>query len=67
MRTFVRKSLRILLTLWGVATVLFVLFRLLGDPAEALSAQRTDIATQQAIHAELGLDQPLIVQYAQYL
>ncbi len=67
MRAFVHKSLRILLTLWGVATVLFILFRLLGDPAEALSAQRTDVETQQAIRAELGLDQPLLLQYGQYL
>lgn len=67
MRAFGVKSLRIILTLWGVATVLFVLFRLLGDPAEALSAQRTDAATQENLRQELGLNQPLLVQYGQYL
>ncbi len=57
-----------LLILWGVLTLLFFIFHALpSDPARMLMGQRSDKASEDAIRKELGLDKPLMVQYAMYL
>jgi peptide/nickel transport system permease protein len=57
------------LTLLGVATIVFALIHLLpGDPAETMLARsgaRPEAVA--ALRAEIGLDRPLIVQYARWL
>lgn len=56
------------LVLWGVATVVFFLFNILpGDPARMLMGQRTDVSSVEAIKKDLGLDQPLVLQYLNFL
>lgn len=56
------------LVLWGVCTIVFLLFNLLpGDPARMLMGQRGDDAALQAIKKELGLDQPPLTQYLIFL
>lgn len=63
-----KDFLYILLILWGVATLLFFLFKVLpGDPAHMLVGQRTDSATVENINRDLGLDLPLWQQYFLYL
>ncbi len=63
-----RKFLSMLGILVGVVTVTFFLnFVLPGDPARLLAGQRADAATIQAIRQQLGLDEPLPVQYARFL
>ncbi len=63
----VRRLLYGLLVLWGVITVVFLLFHVLpGDPARLTMGQRADVATLEAIRKELGLDQPLYMQYIYY-
>lgn len=68
MRAFLlRRLVHAVFVVWGVVTVVFFLVRLTGDPAALLvdpSATREEIA--QARHA-LGLDRPLLVQYAEFL
>jgi ABC-type dipeptide/oligopeptide/nickel transport system permease component len=57
-----------LLVLVGVATVVFFLFNVLpGDPAALLAGQRSDVGTQAAIRADLGLDEPLPARLLGYL
>ncbi|TVT40127.1 ABC transporter permease [Hymenobacter setariae] len=57
-----------LLVLVGVATVVFFLFNVLpGDPAALLAGQRSDVGTQAAIRADLGLDEPLPSRLLGYL
>lgn len=57
-----------LLVLLGVVTVVFVLFTILpGDPARMLLGQRSDIRSVENIRKELGLDQPVAIQYAGFL
>lgn len=57
-----------LLILWGVVTLLFFIFHALpSDPARMMLGQRSDISSEDAIRKELGLDQPLMVQYVVYL
>lgn len=67
MRRFGARVGRLLLIVWGIVTLLFVVFRLLGDPAELVAGQRADAATRTALRQKLGLDEPLYVQYLRYL
>ncbi len=56
------------LVLWGVATLVFVLFNILpGDPSAMMVGQRTDQATIEAVRRDLGLDLPLRQQYLLFL
>jgi dipeptide transport system permease protein len=68
--TFVIKRLALLLpTLIGVTFLSFVLIHLMpGDPIEMLMPERgIDPERHAQLRAELGLDQPLLVQYARYV
>ncbi|MCK5079072.1 MAG: ABC transporter permease, partial [Bacteroidales bacterium] len=57
-----------LLVLFGVVTVVFFLFNILpGDPARMMLGQRADIASVEAINKDLGRDQPLHIQYFNFL
>ena len=56
------------LLMLGVITLVFFLFTVLpSDPARMIMGQRTDIATEEAIRKEMGLDLPIGVQYLAYL
>ncbi|MDX1747002.1 MAG: ABC transporter permease, partial [Halobacteriales archaeon] len=68
MRTYlVKRATGTVLTFVAVATIVFFLFRQLGDPAVLFMSP--DMTTEQleSIRASFGLDQPLYVQYFQYL
>lgn len=57
-----------LLVLFGVITVVFLLFNILpGDPARMMLGQRADIASVEAINRDLGLDKPAHIQYFSFL
>lgn len=57
-----------LLVLFGVITLVFVLFNILpGDPARMMLGQRADISSVEAIHKDLGLDKPVLTQYINFL
>lgn len=64
-----RRLIGALPVLWGVATLVFVIMRLLpGDPAALMLSEAGGSAQAIAeLRAELGLDQPLTVQYGRYL
>jgi peptide/nickel transport system permease protein len=66
---FGRRILVGTLTLLGVATVVFALIRLLpGDPAETMLARSgASPEAVAALRTELGLDRPLLIQYASWL
>lgn len=56
------------LTLFGVVTVVFLLFSVLpGDPARMMLDQKEDPEQLAQIRKNLGLDQPLWKQYAFYI
>ncbi|RWX81250.1 ABC transporter permease [Neorhizobium lilium] len=58
------KLLEALVAIWGVVTIVFFVSRVLGDPAILLlpvGASQQDLDT---LRAGLGLDKPLIQQYA---
>jgi peptide/nickel transport system permease protein len=65
---FLRRLAYSLLVLWGVATLVFLLFNVLpADPARLTLGQRSDLATVEAARKELHLDQPLLTRYGLYL
>ena len=67
-RNAIQRLAYALLVLWGVVTVVFLLFHVLpGDPARMMLGQRADLNTVETIRHELGLDRPLLVQYARYI
>ena len=56
------------LVLVGVIIVVFFLFHALpGDPVAMMAGQRTDIATRESIARELGLKEPLHMQFLLYI
>ncbi len=56
------------LMIWTITTVVFLLMRATpGDPVDALLGARAPEAAKEALRAQLGLDQPLIQQYFNYL
>ncbi|WP_019410737.1 ABC transporter permease [Pseudomonas psychrophila] len=71
LRLIVRRLLSGLGVLWGAATLTFLAVNLsAGDPAMAILGGPGAMPSAELIakvRAEYGLDQPLIVQYGQYL
>jgi peptide/nickel transport system permease protein len=63
-----RRLLRALTTLLGTTLILFVLVRVVpADPAVSIAGPKADPETLSAIRKDLGLDQPVAVQYGRYL
>lgn len=63
-----KKLLYSVLVIWGVVTLVFILFNLIpGDPARMVMGQRSDEASLLAVRRDLGLDKPLPYQYLKYI
>jgi peptide/nickel transport system permease protein len=56
-----------LLSLLGALTIIFILVRLSGDPAELMSPPGAPQEQIDQTRAQLGLDKPLIVQYKNFI
>ena len=64
----VRRVLRALTTLLGATLIIFVLVRVVpADPAVTIAGPKADPETLAAIRKDLGLDDPVAVQYGRYL
>src|SRR5947199_5932009 len=65
----IRRLVLLLPTLVGVSIVVFVLVRLLPGDATTLQLQdaKTTAADEAALRHQLGLDQPIYIQYANWL
>jgi glutathione transport system permease protein len=56
------------ITLFAVLTIIFLIVRILpGDPAQVILGDQADAGAIAALRTRLGLDEPLIVQYATFL
>lgn len=66
---FVRRRLaRLVLTVFMIATIVFFLVRVLpGDPAAVMAGLDADPSAVDAIRTQMGMDEPVVVQYAQWL
>jgi peptide/nickel transport system permease protein len=66
----IRRFLLMLLTLFGISILIFVLLRVVpGDIADILfgAAGMIDPADKAQIHKDLGLDQPVMIQYLHWI
>ena len=66
----IRRLGLMVVTLFGVSVAIFLLLRIVpGNIADILfdSAGLVDPAEKQQIVADLGLDQPLVVQYGRWI
>jgi peptide/nickel transport system permease protein len=69
MLTFLfHRLLGALVVIAGVATLVFLLIHLVpGDPVEVMLGESASVADREALRAALGLDQPVAVQYLDYM
>lgn len=64
----VRRLLVAMPTLWGVATISFLLLHLIpGDPAKVMAGPTATPQDVQRLRHQFGLDRPLGAQYLSYL
>ncbi|UCF91016.1 MAG: ABC transporter permease [Desulfobacterales bacterium] len=64
----VRRIFLIVPTLWAVVTVVFFLIRIVpGGPAMAALGAYASEEQVRALEHQMGLDQPLLIQYVKYL
>jgi glutathione transport system permease protein len=64
----VRRIALAIVTLFAVLTFVFVVVRILpGDPAQLILGDQASREAIEALRARLGLDQPILLQYASFL
>jgi len=67
-RFVLKRILLMVVTLFTVATILFLMFRILpGDPSTTIVDPTMSKAARQELLAQYGLNQPLHVQYIKYM
>lgn len=67
-RFIVRRLLQVIPTLAGLSVLLFIWLRSLpGGPETALLGDRATPEAREAIRQRMGLDEPILVQYARYM
>jgi peptide/nickel transport system permease protein len=65
---FVRRTVQLVVTLWAIATALFMLFRLMpGNPTSYIVSPQMTPEVRQRIIENYGLNDPLWVQYLRYI
>ena len=62
----IRRIFQSLIVMLAVALVAFTLFRYVGDPVSQMVGQETSIADMERMRQELGLNDPVIVQFARF-
>src|SRR3954465_14928059 len=64
----VRRLGRLLVSLWVLVTASFLMIHLIpGDPVRAALGPTAPVSLVMAKRAEMGLDDPILVQYWHYL
>jgi len=64
----IRRLLLLFVVLFGVVTLVFFLIHMIpGDPVDIMLGENAVPADKEALRHNLGLDQPLYVQYAHYI
>src|SRR5690606_18869863 len=64
---FSRRLFGALLVVWLVATIVFLMLRITGDPVASILPQEATSEDVQRVRSQLGLDQPVPVQYVKFL
>lgn len=63
----IRRLLQALLVMLAVALIAFSLFRYVGDPILAIVGQDTTPEEREQLRSDLGLTDPVIVQFARFV
>ena len=63
----IRRLMQALIVMLTVAFIAFMLFQYVGDPVTNLMGQDATAEQRAQLRAELGLDQPFIVQFAHFI
>ena len=63
----IRRIIQSIIVMLTVALIAFILFRYVGDPVSQMVGQETSIADMERLREELGLNDPVIVQYAHFV
>ncbi|MCF8108811.1 MAG: ABC transporter permease [Desulfohalobiaceae bacterium] len=68
LRYIIKRLLYTVPVLLGISLLLFFMLRMLpGDPAQVLAGQMASSEEVEMIRHQLGLDQPVLLQYAHFL
>ena len=62
----IRRFIQSFFVMLAVAMVAFLLFRYVGDPISQMVGMETSIADREQLREELGLNDPIIVQFASF-
>ena len=62
----IRRIYQSFIVMFAVALVAFTLFRYVGDPVSQMVGQDTSIADMERLREELGLNDPVIVQFGRF-
>jgi peptide/nickel transport system permease protein len=63
----IRRIIQSIIVMLAVALVAFALFRYVGDPVSQMVGQETSTADMERLREELGLNDPVIVQFARFV
>ncbi|HEX8664680.1 MAG TPA: ABC transporter permease [Beijerinckiaceae bacterium] len=63
----IRRAFQALAVLFAVGLISFSMFRFAGDPVNQMVGAETSPAERLEIRRQLGLDDPLVVQFGRYL
>ena len=67
-RSLAQRLVQAIIVLTGVVLLTFVMLRIIpGNPIETMMGEHADSATIERMTAEMGLNQPLIVQFFRYI
>jgi ABC-type dipeptide/oligopeptide/nickel transport system permease component len=67
MQRLATMLLQLIVVVFGILSGLFFLLRLSGDPAQVLAGPDATPETVAQVRQQLGLDEPLVVQYVSFL
>jgi len=62
----IRRFIQSFFVMLAVALVSFLLFRYVGDPISQMVGMETSIADREGLREELGLNDPVILQFARF-
>ena len=63
----VRRLIQSIFVMLAVSLLAFALFRFVGDPVAVMVGQETSIEDQDRLREQLGLNDPIIAQYARFV
>jgi peptide/nickel transport system permease protein len=63
----IRRLLEALVVMLAVSLIAFTLFRYVGDPVHQMVGQDATLEDREAIRRDLGLNDPVVVQFARFV